>query len=412
MTSDARPGRIGCGKRKDRCRPRAAAICLLLAALALFGIVSGAVAAEIRTNEWIRGFTMATLVREFEITPSEVVVDDGSLRVTLDELPTAAELDTVVRGLLEIPGVEDVEIYLDEVGGEGDEREEGGDGQTGPGPPIATGSDRGGRETTTETLSDEDEASHFEMFPESKLFEPLISDPRWPRFALTSTWYLDDPELSHVADVSFGVTLPLLRVSTETVGDFEFGIQGGVFSVFDFDSDSFDLVNSDFIGGLFGSYRLENASAMLRFYHQSSHLGDEFLLRNRVDRVNLSFEVLDLLLSYDFWTWLRIYAGGGVIVHREPSIDRGLLEAGTELQSPEALLNGWLRPFTALDLQFREESDWNTDLSLTWGLRLEHPRLRRTPIALVGEYYWGRSPNGQFYTRRIETIGLGIQIDF
>ena len=49
---------------------------------------------------------------------------------------------------------------------------------------------------------------------------------------------------------------------------------------------------------------------LVRVYHQSSHLGDEYLLRNRVDRVNLSFEVVDALVSYDPFEWLRLYGAG------------------------------------------------------------------------------------------------------
>lgn len=351
------------------------------------------------SDEWIAGFATATLIREFEISPRAVGVDAGLLRVTIDALPATAEIDTVVRSLLEVPGVESVEIVL--VGS--------GDGSEGrPAPPIASGADADGATPSPEPAGDR----RPQFLPSSKLFAPLIADPRWPRFALSAIWYLDDPELGLAGEASFGVNLPLVRFPTASRGDFELGIAGGVFSVFDFESESFDLINSDFVGGLFGSYRFGDASATLRFYHQSSHLGDEYLLRDPVERVNLSFEVLDLLLSYDIRPWLRAYGGGGLIVHREPSIDRGLLEVGTEIESPRAWLGGWLRPFAALDLQFREESDWKTDLSLAWGLELEHPRLRRTPVALVAEYYRGRSPNGQFYVRRIETIGIGAQVDF
>jgi hypothetical protein len=43
-----------------------------------------------------------------------------------------------------------------------------------------------------------------------------------------------------------------------------------------------------------------------RVLHQSSHLGDEFLLRNRTTRINLSYEALDLLLSYETEFGLRL----------------------------------------------------------------------------------------------------------
>ncbi len=60
----------------------------------------------------------------------------------------------------------------------------------------------------------------------------------------------------------------------------------------------------------------------VRLYYQSSHLGDEFILRNPdFNRINLSFEEIEALLSLDV-KWARIYGGGGYLIHREPALDR------------------------------------------------------------------------------------------
>ena len=151
---------------------------------------------------------------------------------------------------------------------------------------------------------------------------------------------------------------------------------------------------------------------MLRVYHQSSHLGDEFLLSNQVDRVNLSYEVLDLLLSFEPWRWLRVYGGGGLYLDREPNLERGLLQTGVELTSPVAYIAGYLRPVAALDLQNREESNWKPDLSLRAGVQIEHPALENRRLQILGEYFDGRSPNGQFLEQSIRTVGVGVFLGF
>jgi Protein of unknown function (DUF1207) len=61
----------------------------------------------------------------------------------------------------------------------------------------------------------------------------------------------------------------------EKGGAWEVGIQTGVFGLFDLDAPSTDLVDTDYLVG-FPAYRARNVSAMARFFHQSSHLGDEF----------------------------------------------------------------------------------------------------------------------------------------
>src|SRR2546429_8496104 len=94
-------------------------------------------------------------------------------------------------------------------------------------------------------------------------------------------------------------------------GWWEVGVQAGVFAVFDLDAFSKDLVNADYLVAFPLSYRYADFSAMLRVFHQSSHLGDEFLLRTKTNRVNLSYESVDLKLSYDFGDLVRVYGGTG-----------------------------------------------------------------------------------------------------
>ena len=64
--------------------------------------------------------------------------------------------------------------------------------------------------------------------------------------------------------------------------------------------------------------------------HQSSHLGDEFILNSKtpINRINLSFEELDLKVAYEPASWLRIYGGGSMLVDRDTKeLKRGTSEA-------------------------------------------------------------------------------------
>ncbi len=77
------------------------------------------------------------------------------------------------------------------------------------------------------------------------------------------------------------------------------------------------------------SWRRGDWSTRVRLYHQSSHVGDEFLLENPAfNRVNLSFEEVEAILSYDH-RWVRVYADGGNLLHREPAVpDRHRIQMG------------------------------------------------------------------------------------
>ena len=66
----------------------------------------------------------------------------------------------------------------------------------------------------------------------------------------------------------------------------------------------------------------------------------------------------------------------------------------------------------AVDFQNREESDWSTDISARAGIQFESEKLRDRYLQLMFEYYRGKSPNGQFYSRTIEYWGIGIHFYF
>lgn len=391
-------------------------------ALLCGALLSSEVALASQTPEFVLGYATGVLERSHALRGFEVRFDGEVLVVDLARRP-GMPLDTIERSLLEIEGVEGVRIQVagvlaaemsaveslateGAVLGDGDAVVDAGQGAD---QSADQGAEKSGDKTEGKESDDDD---RYDFISPYQMFDALLADPRWPHFSVIHQWYLDEDELGRVGSANFGESFSLVRSPEEEWGQWEIGFQAGVFSVFDLQSDSNDLVNSDFLIGLTATHHYGDFTSMIRLYHQSSHLGDEFLLRNRVDRVNLSFEVLDLLVSYDPSSWLRLYGGGGIIVHREPRLDRGILQSGIELRSPVAFAQGYIRPLAGLDMQFREESDWDLDASLRVGFQFEHPYLRRSEIQVLAEFYRGRSPNGQFFERRIETAGIGLHLGF
>jgi len=347
---------------------------------------------------FVKGYASSLLEQTHELRGFTLAFDATVLDVDFEVAPEVP-LDTLARSLLEVRGVERVRILVNH--------------ELALEQAISRDVEPGTAAPAAKDATDQADTAgqRYEIFPGNEMFEPLIADPRWPRFSGSYQSYLDD-ELDGVAAVGFGETFPLVRSPEHAWGAWEIAFQAGVFSVFDLDSASFDLVNSDFLVGLSASHHYGDLTTMLRVFHQSSHLGDEFLLSSSVDRVNLSFEVADLLLSFEPWRWLRLYGGGGLLLHREPNLDRGLLQSGIELTSPVAYVSGYLRPVLAVDVQNREESNWRADLSLRAGVQLEHPALDKRRLQILGEFYDGRSPNGQFLERNIKTVGVGLFLGF
>ena len=130
---------------------------------------------------------------------------------------------------------------------------------------------------------------------------------------------------------------------------------------------------------------------MTRMFHQSSYLGDGYVLRgNASERKNLSHNAFDTLFSYDFPKGLRAYAGGGYLFDRTPSdFEPWYSQVGLEFRSPWSWLNGALSPVAAADIQNWQESGWNTDLSVRAGIQFENPEILSRKLMLLLEYYDG-----------------------
>ena len=369
---------------------RSRGVVVLTVLLALLG-VSPAPAAEPPSDAFIAGYAAALLEREFRVGTGSLRVQRGVISLSASDL-AQADPEKVRQALAGIRGVAAVDIR-----------------QTPPPPPpVAVGSratEAGGKEArVVEDLS-------IGFLPGGHLFKPLIADPRWPHFGAAYQYYLDDRQLASVGAVSFGETFTLYR---EKLGGgwWETGIQAGVFALFDLDAKSMDLINADYMAAVFLGYRYDRFSAIGRLFHQSSHLGDEFLLRNRTqNRINLSFEAVDVRLSYEFLgDVLRVYGGGGFLFDQEPSdLKPGFVQWGIEFRSPWR----WpaFRPIVAADVQNREENNWHTDFSLRAGIEFEGWLASRN-LQILLEYFRGHSPNGQFYRDKIDYLGLGLHFNF
>jgi hypothetical protein len=84
------------------------------------------------------------------------------------------------------------------------------------------------------------------FLPRDLLFKSLLADPRWPHFSASYQRYLGNDHLDGVGSATFGETFSFYRFGGPWNSQMEVGLQAGVFSIFDMDADSHDLVNADY----------------------------------------------------------------------------------------------------------------------------------------------------------------------
>lgn len=253
-------------------------------------------------------------------------------------------------------------------------------------------------------------------FPEDQIFCPTVADPKEARSfvsLLRGTFRsLDDPsgEGTTIASVGLGDSFGLVRWGgPEPNEGVQLDVVGSIFAQFDLGAPSNDLINADYLIGLPLTFRRSGFSTRLKLYHQSSHLGDEYLLRDEeIDRENLSFESIELLASQEVGP-LRVYAGGERLFRREPDpLPSKLFHGGAELRTGRA---GALQLVGGVDLKATDLHDWSPAVSLRAGVEMarrgsgDHPaRL----VTLMLEVYEGPSPYGQFFQDDISYIGVGL----
>ncbi|MGH9386973.1 MAG: DUF1207 domain-containing protein [Vicinamibacterales bacterium] len=253
-------------------------------------------------------------------------------------------------------------------------------------------------------------------FPQDQIFCPIVADPKEARSFLSllrgTFRSLDDPsgEDTTIASVGLGDSFGIFRWGGPEANEgLQLDVMGSIFAQFDLGAPSNDLINADYIIGLPLTFRRNGFSTRVRLYHQSSHLGDEYLLRGQViDRENLSFESVEFLASQELGP-LRLYAGGERIFRREPdTLPSKLFHGGVELRTGRA---GVVQLVSGLDLKAPDLHDWSPAISGRVGLEVarrgtgDHPgRL----VTLMVEFYQGPSPYGQFFQDDISYIGVGL----
>src|SRR5512138_1968225 len=204
------------------------------------------------------------------------------------------------------------------------------------------------------------EAAGWVALPQGDVFCPLLADPKSTRSHLT---YLRGElpaatRAKNVASIGVADGLGLLRVGGPVPGDgVQLGIEAGVFAQFDLGTRSADLLNGDGVVGLPRTCRVSGFSGRFRVWHQSSHLGDEFIAHAgaNVPNQGLSFEAVEAILSQEIGA-LRLYGGGEYLLEGTPStLARKVAHGGAELRL--GAIRG-PRFVAAVDVRSAEQRDW------------------------------------------------------
>ena len=253
------------------------------------------------------------------------------------------------------------------------------------------------------------------FFPRGDVFDQLVADPKEPRFFASIHRFDNDVRNSFTgAAVGYGETFGLYRKALNKDHAWQISLRGGLFSHFDMNTSSNNLLNSDYTIGALWTYRYKNAAMRLRAYHQSSHVGDEYARENPdllYSATGFDYEAADLLGAYE-WEKLRFYGGLHYLLKREPeTIDRWGYQGGVEYHGTKQVV-----PYGVLvggvDVKGFQEIHWTPAYSVKAGLNFKNLGVSDRYIQVMLEYYNGFIPFGQFYDYEMKSYGLGVYFGF
>ena len=247
------------------------------------------------------------------------------------------------------------------------------------------------------------------LFPARELMPTLAAAPRDPVTKAELLYVADNPDAlgdGVEAELSLGITLPVYLLAGHTDQDgLVVGIEGGAFARFGLQITERELINTDWIFAVPLVWHRGDHWLRLRYYHTSSHLGDEYGRRFEVDGDNFSRDAVDALGYLRPVSMLGLYGGLGFAYNVHPEDSRPwTVRLGAEVaprhdESP-------LLPYAGVDVQMEEDNDWDPRLNVQAGVWLPRVAGRRA-IRLGLELLTGPSPLGQFQGQHTTQIALG-----
>lgn len=249
------------------------------------------------------------------------------------------------------------------------------------------------------------------LFPPRSLIPTLLAGPRDP---VTSAAILAVPRNPNAhgpgveAELSIGSTLPvfLLGGSPEK-NPVVVGIEAVAFARFGLQVLQREMVATDWIFAVPLVWHHANGWTRFRFYHSSSHMGDEYSRRFGDPGVNFSRDALEVLAfrraGDAFGAWAGVRYGYNV----KPEDDQQwVLRTGAQLEAPPD--GSLFQPFLALDAEMDQEAGMRPRVEMRVGAWLPAVGGRQA-IRLSLAVLNGPTPLGQFGFRPTTQIGLSLQ---
>jgi len=260
-------------------------------------------------------------------------------------------------------------------------------------------------------------AADLSWLPQGSIFPSRYLDPATTQQSISILSYEVEGETQQLiyVPISLSMRQQFLRSVQSSQTQWEVGMEFSVYSQF-----SIVDVGEAFMGGLQNAdYRISsmfhyqyNPQTLYRvsLFHQSSHLGDDYIIRNFITTATLrtqNYEQFDLTLYKKYEGW-KLYGVVGYNVSPNTVRERSLIQFGGD----------WIRPLAnhadiallvAMDVKIYEHNNYVPNVRI--GAGIEFARRTQTPLKLLLNYYQGHLPYSTLEYQKVSLAGLTLIFD-
>jgi len=250
--------------------------------------------------------------------------------------------------------------------------------------------------------------------PPTDLYPPYAADPRRSRhiIGIVNAFDSELPNSKNLRwGLSIGGTYGIARLSRAGAPEaaWQLDVEGRFYSQWDIHHALDEIGHDGRVGATLIRQIRSDLAFRVAYVHTSSHIGDEYLLRNNItERLSSRKEEVGTGISWKIDERLRTYVDLGYGLNLGTRNKPLRLQTGLELEGKPRLRNG--RWYAALDVTSFEENDYEVSANLQTGIvfgSAESPRRYRFGI----ELYDGRAQLDTFFMFRERYAVIGMWLD-
>ncbi|GAB3029372.1 DUF1207 domain-containing protein [Spirosoma pulveris] len=255
-----------------------------------------------------------------------------------------------------------------------------------------------------------------EFLPKGHLFDPILLDPLEAQTygsLLPLYWTEGQKYKGSIVPFAFGFAKPFYRRSTDASHAEEWVLDLASFTQFEaFHDDVTDkalrrIINTDYKISIIYNVRRGEHNYRFRVYHLSSHLGDDYIYRNKLTAPSpnsVNYELLDATYSRVVNNW-RVYGGLGVVLRKTEERKPLSAQLGAFYKKPSTKAT---RLVGGADIKFWQQTDFRPGIHAGIGFELGRTQ---NNLTFLLEGYSGFRPYSQFEQQQTTWLGIGLYLN-